>query len=154
MEVALEHHKGTVSIGGRRVTNFRFADDIDGVGGSEKELSLLVKSLDETCEDAGMEISGGKTKVMTNKEGGFTVGVEVQGVKLEEVKSFKYLGSIISDQGSKPEIVNRIAQATAALAKLQIIWKDKNIAFGSKIRLMRALVTSIFLYIMHVNPGL
>ena len=62
------------------------------------------------------------------------------------MKSYKYLGSIISDQGSKPEIVNRIAQATAALAKLQIIWKDKNIAFGSKIRLMRALVTSIFLY--------
>ena len=93
-----------------------------------------------------MEISGGKTKVMTNKTGGFTKGVEVQGVKLEEVKSFKYLGSIISDQGSKPEIVNRIAQSTAALAKLQIIWKDENIAFRSKIRLMRALVTSIFLY--------
>ena len=106
-------------------TNFRFADDIDGVGGSEKELSLLVKSLDETCEDAGMEISGGKTKVMTNKEGGFTVGVEVQGVKLEEVKSFKYLGSIISDQGSKPEIVNRIAQSTAALAKLRLFGKTK-----------------------------
>ena len=77
MEVALEHHEGTVSIGGRRVTNFRFADDIDGVGGSEEELSLLVKSLGETCEDAGMEISGGKTKVMTNKTGGFTKGVEV-----------------------------------------------------------------------------
>ena len=93
-----------------------------------------------------MEISGGKTKVMTNKKGGFSNGIEVQGTKLEEVKSFKYLGSIISDQGSKPEIVNRIAQAIAALTKLNVIWKDKNIALRSKIRLMRALVISIFLY--------
>ena len=146
METALEHHEGTVSIGGRRITNFRFADDIDGVGGSEEELSHLVKCLDETCEAAGMEISGGKTKVMTNKKGGFSKGVEVQGTTLEEVKSFKYLGSIISDQGSKPEIINRIAQAIAALSKLQVIWKDKNIALRSKIRLMRALVISIFLY--------
>ena len=86
-----------------------------------------------------MEISGGKTKVMTNKKGGFSKGVEVQGTKLEEVKSFKYLGSIISDQGSKPEIINRIAQAIAALSKLHAIWKDKNIALRSKFRLMRAL---------------
>ena len=93
-----------------------------------------------------MEISGGKTKVMTNKKGGFSNGIEVQGTKLEEVKSFKYLGSIISDQGSKPEIVNRIAQAIAALTKLNVIWKDKNIALRSKIRLTRALAILIFLY--------
>ena len=27
---ALEDHEGTVSIGGRAITNLRFADDIDG----------------------------------------------------------------------------------------------------------------------------
>ena len=32
MTDALEDHEGTVSIGGRTITNLRFADDIDGLG--------------------------------------------------------------------------------------------------------------------------
>ena len=33
MTVALEDHEGTVSIGGRTITNLCFADDIDGLAG-------------------------------------------------------------------------------------------------------------------------
>ena len=57
-----------------------------------------------------------------------------------------HLGAIIADEGSKPEILARIAQATDALAKLKTIWNDRNIVLSSKIRLMRSLVMSIFLY--------
>ena len=39
---ALEDHEGTVSIGGRTITNLRFADDIDGLTGEEVELANLV----------------------------------------------------------------------------------------------------------------
>ena len=39
-----------------------------------------------------------------------------------------------------------IAQATAALTKLEPIWGDNNISFGSNVKLMRSLVISIFLY--------
>ena len=39
MTDALEDHKGTVSIGGRTITNLRFADDIDGLAGEEEELA-------------------------------------------------------------------------------------------------------------------
>ena len=46
-------------------------------------------------------------------------------------KSFKYLGAVVSDDGSKPEILSRIAQATAALTKLKPIWNDNNISLGS-----------------------
>ena len=35
MTEALEKHHGTVSIGGRTITNLRFADDIDGLAGDE-----------------------------------------------------------------------------------------------------------------------
>ena len=38
MTDALEDHEGTVSIGGRAITNLRFADDIDGVAREEEEL--------------------------------------------------------------------------------------------------------------------
>ena len=36
---ALEDHKGTVSIGGRTITNLRFAYDVDGSAGEEEELA-------------------------------------------------------------------------------------------------------------------
>ena len=65
---------------------------------------------------------------------------------LKTVTSFKYLGSVITDEGSKPEILFRIAQATAALTRLKPVWIDKSISLSSKIRLMRFLVTPIFLY--------
>ena len=36
---SLEDHEGTVSIGGRTITNLCFAYDIDGLAGEEKELA-------------------------------------------------------------------------------------------------------------------
>ena len=70
----------------------------------------------------------------------------MNGQKLETVTSFKYLGSVITDEGSKPEILSRIAQGTAALTRLKPVLIDKSISLSSKIRLMHSLVTSIFLY--------
>ena len=83
---------------------------------------------------------------MTNNTSGINTEIKVNGQKLETVTSFKYLGSVITAEGSKPEIFSRIAQATAALTRLKPVWIDKSISLSSKIRLMRSLVTSIFLY--------
>ena len=47
MTDALEEHEGTVSIGGRTITNLLFADDIDGLAGEEEELANLVERLDK-----------------------------------------------------------------------------------------------------------
>ena len=76
----------------------------------------------------------------------FVSKIKVNGQKLETVTSFKYLGSVITDEGSKPEILSRIAQATAAWTMLKPVWNDRSISLSSEIRLMRSLVTSIFLY--------
>ncbi|KAK3881878.1 hypothetical protein Pcinc_013719 [Petrolisthes cinctipes] len=62
------------------------------------------------------------------------------------VQQFAYLEAIISDHGSKPEILARAAQTMTALSKLKPIWKEKNISVKCKVRLLRALVLSIFLY--------
>ena len=72
--------------------------------------------------------------------------MKVNGHKLKTVTSFKYLGSVITDEGSKPEILSRIAQTTAVLTRLKPVWNDRSISLSSKIQLMRSLVTSIFLY--------
>ena len=146
MEDALEGHEGTVSIGDRTVVNLRFADDIYGLAGKEEELVSLVERLDSTSAAYGMQISEEKTKLMTNNTNGISTDIRISDVKLDCVDSFKYLGAIVTDEGSKPEVLARSAQTTAALAKLKTIWNDKNIVLSSKIRVMRSLVISIFLY--------
>ena len=83
---------------------------------------------------------------MTNNTQGIRTEVKVNGLRLETLTTFRYLGSIITDEGSKPEILARIAQTTAALTRLTPLWNDRNITVSSKIRLMHSLVMSIFLY--------
>ena len=39
MTDALKDHEGTVSFGGRTITNLHFADEIDGLAGEEEELA-------------------------------------------------------------------------------------------------------------------
>ena len=62
------------------------------------------------------------------------------------MENFNYLGAIIFNQGSKLEILSRIDQTTAALSRLKIIWRDKNISFAFKVKLMWTLILSTFLY--------
>ena len=51
---ALEDHKGTVSNGGRTITNLHFADDMDGLA-REEELTKLVEHLDKASTAYGIE---------------------------------------------------------------------------------------------------
>ena len=109
MTDASEGHEVTVSTGGRTTTNLSFADDIDGLAGEEEELANLVEHLDKASTAYGMVISTEKTNMMTNNTSGINTEIKVNGQKLETVASFKYLGSVITDEGSKPEILSRIA---------------------------------------------
>ena len=77
MTDALEDPEGTVSIGGRTITNIRFADGINGSAGEEEELAKLVECLDKASTAYGLEISAEKTKLMTNNTSG--INTEVKG---------------------------------------------------------------------------
>ena len=66
MTDASEDHKGTVSIGGRAITNLCLFDDINGLAVEEEELAKLVERLGKASTAYGMEISAEKTKLMTN----------------------------------------------------------------------------------------
>ena len=80
---AVEDHEGTVSIGGRTVTNFHFVDDINGLAGEEEELAKLVERLDKDSTAYGMEISAEKTKLTTNNTSGINTVRKVNGQKLQ-----------------------------------------------------------------------
>ena len=71
-----------------------------------------------------MEIGPDKTKLMTNNPKWLPKRDQDKRSEaiLEEVENFKYLRSIISNEGPKP---------TAALSRLKIIWRYKNISLAS-----------------------
>ena len=93
---ALDDHEGSVSIGGRLITNFRFSEDIV-VNAEEEE---LVGRLDRTTTKYKIEIGPDKTKVMTNNPNSFQREIKIKGQRLEEVENFKYLGAVISNNSS------------------------------------------------------
>ena len=55
-----------------------------------------------------MEISAEKTKLMTNSANGIHREIKVKGQRLGTVTSFKCLGAVVSDDGSKTEILSRL----------------------------------------------
>ena len=77
MTDALEDHEGTVSIGGRAITDLRFADDIDSLAGEEEQLTNLVEHLDKASTAYGMEISAEKTTLMTNNTSGINTEIKI-----------------------------------------------------------------------------
>ena len=109
------------------------ADDIDGLAGEDEELARLVERLDKASTAYGMEISAERTKLTTNYTSGINAEINVHGQKLETVTNFKYLGSVITDQGAEPEILSRITHTTAALTRLKPAWNDGSMSLSSKI---------------------
>ena len=79
MTDALEDHEGTVSTGGRTVTNLRFADDIDGLAGEEEELAKLVEHLDKASAAYGKEIGAKKSKLMTKNTSDINTEIKING---------------------------------------------------------------------------
>ena len=73
------------------------------------ELAKLGEHLSKASTAYGMEISAMKTKLMTNNTSAVNTEIKVNGQKFEAVTNFKNLSSVITDEGSKPEILSRIA---------------------------------------------
>ena len=153
MAEVLEPVESTVSVCGRVINNLRFADDIDLIAGCPQELEELTTRLAAKSAAYGMKINADKSKIMVTglqKDAGEHENrgaIYVDGMRLEQVGSFKYLGAVISGDGrSLDEVKTRIAIATSAMARLKKLWYDKNITLVTKIKLMRAVVTSTALY--------
>ena len=111
MTDSLEEHDGKVCIGCRNITSLWFADGIDALADDKQELYVkaLGEKFDKTCTMYKMENSTEKIKLIINNTNGIQRDINVKGQKLGTVTSFKYLGAVVLDDGSIPEILSRIA---------------------------------------------
>ena len=103
------------------------SDYIDGLAGEEEELANLVERLDKAFTVYGMESIAEKTRLMTNTTSSMNTEVEVHEQKLVTVTSFTYLDLVVTDDGSKPDMLSWITQTIASLTRLKPVWNDRSI---------------------------
>jgi len=146
VQEALQEHETSITLGGQRICNLRFADDIDLMAGSNQELQELTDRLASSAANYGIEISTEKSKVMANGPGNTVPDIRMNGSQLEAVDKFKYLGAYLPQDGTSTyEIRVRIGAATSAMTRLTRIW-NSSISFPIKYRLYESLVVSVLLY--------
>jgi hypothetical protein len=108
---------GDFKIGGQIIHTVKYADDLL-LAKEEKVLQDMVDKLIEIGRCCGMEMNVEKTKVMRISRQPFSVKIIIDQKQLENVESFKYLGSTLTNDGRCTcKIKCRIAMAKAAFNK-------------------------------------
>src|SRR6266516_1656469 len=117
------------------------------VTSTESGLQSQMNKLSDTAKNYGMKINAQKIKtIVVSWEGGGVVNITVDGRKIEQVKSFKYLGSVITEDGrSHSDVKIRIAMAKDAFNKRKELL-TKGLSMKLKKRMVKVLVWPVVLY--------
>ena len=112
-----------------------FADDLALMSHSHRQMQDKTTDLTRISAKVGLKINKNKTKILrlnTTCER----PIMLEGEGLEEVESFRYLGSIVDTRGgTEADVKTRISKARAAFHILRNVWKSRVIGKTTKIRL-------------------
>ena len=96
-----------VSVGGRAISELRYADDTVLLSTSEEGLSRLLERNRLHSEEAGLLINASKTKMMKLDKAHDTVRITLDGKMLDEVNKFDYLEVRIQNNGDNSQEVRK-----------------------------------------------
>ena len=137
---------GDFNIGGKIIQTVKYADDLVLMAKEETVLQNMIDKLIETGRYYGMEMNVEKTKVMRISRQPSPVTITVDQKQLENVKCFKYLGSMLTEDGRCTcEIKSRIAMAKAAFNKKKNLFTSK-LDLNLRKKIVKCYVWSMALY--------
>jgi len=137
---------GDFKIGGQIIHTVKYADDLVLLAKEEKVLQDMIDKLIETGRCYGMEINVEKTKVMSILRQPFQIKIMIDQKQLENVESFKYLGSMLTNDGRCTcEIKSRIVTAKAAFNKKWTLFTS-TLDLKLRKKLVKHYIWSIALY--------
>ena len=137
---------GDFNFGGQIIQTVKYADDLVLMAKEETVLQGLIDKLTETGRYYGMEMHVEKTKVMRISRQPSPVTIRIDQKQLEYVRCFKYLVSMLTDDGRYTfEIKSRIAMAKAAFNKKKNLFTSK-LDLNLRKKLVKCYDWSMFLY--------
>ena len=135
------------SIGGKLISNLRYADDTALCAQTQEEAEQLLTKVNDAGKERLLKLNVKKTKLLKVGNTQPDATVRVDGEQIEEVEHFKYLGSLKAANGRcEKDIRTRISMAKKRMLDLVSIWKDRGIRKELKMKLVRALVWMVLTY--------
>ncbi|PVD27886.1 hypothetical protein C0Q70_10461 [Pomacea canaliculata] len=126
--------------------NLDFAADIALLSHCHQDMQEKTNAFSESAGNLGLKVSAKKMKSM-RVNARVQDSIKLNGEEIEEVDSFTYLGSKVSNTGdAEVEIRARLAKASHSFASLRSTWKAKNISQKIKLRIFKSNVISTLLY--------
>ena len=125
-----------------------FADDLMLVAERDEDAERNMKVLEEVMTKWRMTINWGKTKAMVVKRGGGTCNITVNGIEIENVRTMKYLGAMLDEEGScEAEVDHRIGAASKVIGALrEEVIERRELNKSTKLRVINATVMPTLLY--------
>ena len=140
----LEEAQAGIKISGRNINNLRYADDTTLMAESEEELKSLLMKVKEESKKVGLELNIQKTKIMASSP---ITSWEIDGETVETVTDFIFLSSkITADVDCSYEIKRCLLLGRKVMTKLDSIFKSRDIALPTKVRLVKAMVFPVVMY--------
>ena len=126
------------------INNLRHADDTNLMAKSQEELKSLLMKVKEESEKAGLKLNIQKTKKMAC---GPITSWQIDGETMETVTDFIFLGSKITADGTcSHEIKRHLLLRRKAIANLDSVLKNRDIALPTKVHLVKAMVFPVVMY--------
>ena len=85
-----DESQAAIKFAGRNINNFEYADDTTLMAECEEELKSLLMKVKEESEKVALKLNIQKTKIMASDP---ITSWQIEGVKLEAVTDFNFLGS-------------------------------------------------------------
>ena len=134
-------------IGGRSISNLRYADDTPLCGKSPQEINNIVHKVNDAGRTILLKLNARKTKLMVVGDENANVSIDVDRETIDKVNSFQYLGAIKTSTGRCSENVKaRIGRAKKATMELDTIRKYRGIRKELKMKLVKALIWPVITY--------
>lgn len=133
---------------GQQIHCIRFADDVVLLSESENDMNHMLQVLSNKLSFYKLKINSNKTKCITIcKKGHIAVNIKIGNDKLNQVKEFCYLGSIITGNNkSKDDMKRRIMMAKQVFQKKYNLLTSKHLKLETRKRFIKTFVWSVLTY--------
>ena len=140
----LEETQAGIKITGRNINNLRYAYDTTLMAKSEEELKSLLMKVTEESEKVGLKLNIQKMKIMASSP---ITSWQIDEETEETVPDFIFGGSKITADGDCTHEIKRcLLLGRKVMTNLDSIFKSRDIALSTKVRLVKAMVFPVVMY--------